>query len=133
MGYGYGAGMLPTATAIVSDIIRASNLNLDNSLNKDGVKIEVKKFEDIKSKFYLRILIKDTPGNLGKVTSILGKFRINIDKVIQNNKALKSKTIPVIILTKSLELKTLNKALKDITKKKLIQKESLIIPVEDLA
>ena len=80
-----------------------------------------------------RIMIKDTPGNLGKVTSILGKFRINIDKVIQNNKALKSKTIPVIILTKSLELKTLNKALKDITKKKLIQKESLIIPVEDLA
>ena len=85
------------------------------------------------SKFYLRIMIKDTPGNLGKVTSILGKFRINIDKVIQNNKALKSKTIPVIILTKSLELKTLNKALKDITKKKLIQKESLIIPGEDLA
>ena len=77
--------------------------------------------------------IEDDCGNLGKVTSILGKFRINIDKVIQNNKALKSKTIPVIILTKSLELKTLNKALKDITKKKLIQKESLIIPVEDLA
>ena len=132
MGYGYGAGMLPTATAIVSDIIRASNLNLDNNFNKDGVKIELKKFEDIKSKFYLRIMIKDAPGNLGKVTSILGKFRINIDKVIQNKKALKSRTIPVIILTKSLELKTLNKALKDITKKKLIHKESLIIPVEDL-
>ncbi len=78
-------------------------------------------------------MIKDAPGNLGKVTSILGKYKINIDKVIQNNKENKLKAIPVIILTKSLELKALNKAVASMTKSKLIQKDSLIIPVEDLS
>ena len=132
MGYGYGAGMLPTASAIVSDIILVSNSTKDSSLPEDEVKVELQKFEDIKSKFYIRIMIKDVPGNLGKVTSILGKYKINIDKVIQNNETSKSKSIPVIILTKSLEFRTLSKALKNITQKKLIQRESLIVPVEDL-
>jgi len=133
MSYGYGAGMLPTASAIVADIVRVSS-ELNNQLSLEPeLKINLRKFEDVKSKFYFRIMIKDAPGNLGKVTSILGKYKINIDKVIQNNKENKLKAIPVIILTKSLELKALNKAVASMTKSKLIQKDSLIIPVEDLS
>ena len=131
MAYGYGAGMLPTASAIVSDIVRISDNYKDKSFQSE-LKIELKSFEEIKSKFYLRINIKDEPGNLGKVTSILGKYKINIDKVIQNNRGSSSKIMPVILLTKSLELKTLNKAIKYIIKNKLIRGEPLIIPVEDL-
>ena len=133
MSYGYGAGMLPTASAIVADIVRVSS-ELNNQLSLEPeLKINLRKFEDVKSKFYFRIMIKDAPGNLGKVTSILGKYKINIDKVIQNNKEDKLKAIPVIILTKNLELKALNKAVASMTKSKLIQKDSLIIPVEDLS
>lgn len=133
MGYGYGAGMLPTASAIVADIVRVSSSANNQSNLQPEPKLSLKKFENVKSKFYLRIMIKDIPGNLGKVTSILGKYKINIDKVIQNNISNKLKVIPVIILTKSLELKVLNKALSTMTKSKLIQRGSLIIPVEDFA
>ena len=132
MAYGYGAGMMPTASAIVSDIVRISDSYKIEYLQSE-LKIKLNKFEDIKSKFYLRISIKDEPGNLGKVTSILGKYKINIDKVIQNNEGSKSKIMPVILLTKSLELKMLNKAINVISRNKLIRGEPLIIPVEDLA
>jgi homoserine dehydrogenase len=133
MAYGYGAGMLPTASAVVSDLIRVSRAGNLSETDKDEIKIDVIKFENIKSRFYIRMMIKDEPGNLGKVTSILGKYKINIDKAIQNNKNLKLKAIPVIIMTKSLELKVLNKAILAIKKNKLIQNESLVIPVEDFA
>ena len=133
MAYGYGAGMLPTASAGVSDLIRVSRAGNLYETDKDEIKIDVIKFENIKSRFYIRMMIKDEPGNLGKVTSILGKYKINIDKAIQNNKNLKLKAIPVIIMTKSLELKVLNKAILAIKKNKLIQNESLVIPVEDFA
>ena len=133
MAYGYGAGMLPTASAVVSDLIRVSRAGNLYETDKDEIKIDVIKFENIKSRFYIRMMIKDEPGNLGKVTSILGKYKINIDKAIQNNKNLKLKAIPVIIMTKSLELKVLNKAILAIKKNKLIQNESLVIPVEDFA
>ena len=133
MAYGYGAGMLPTASAVVSDIIRVSRTENLYETKMDEIKIDPIEFENIKSKFYIRMMIKDEPGNLGKVTSILGKYKINIDKAIQNNKNLKLKAIPVIIMTKSLELKVLNKAILAIKKNKLIQNESLVIPVEDFA
>ena len=133
MAYGYGAGMLPTASAVVSDLIRVSKTGNLYETKMDEIKIDPIEFENIKSKFYIRMMIKDEPGNLGKVTSILGKYKINIDKAIQNNKNLKLKAIPVIIMTKSLELKVLNKAILAIKKNKLIQNESLVIPVEDFA
>jgi len=133
MAYGYGAGMLPTASAVVSDLIRVSRTGNLYETKMDEIKIDPIEFENIKSKFYIRMMIKDEPGNLGKVTSILGKYKINIDKAIQNNKNLKLKAIPVIIMTKSLELKVLNKAILAIKKNKLIQNESLVIPVEDFA
>ena len=133
MAYGYGAGMLPTASAVVSDLIRVSRTGNLYETKMDEIKIDPIEFLNIKSKFYIRMMIKDEPGNLGKVTSILGKYKINIDKAIQNNKNLKLKAIPVIIMTKSLELKVLNKAILAIKKNKLIQNESLVIPVEDFA
>ena len=59
------------------------------------------------------------------------KHKINIDKVIQNNKN-EMTTIPVIFLTKNTEMKIINKALKSIKKNKLIEGDPLLIPVEDL-
>ena len=79
MGYGYGAGMLPTATAIISDIIRTTNKELYPPDLKSKASFRPIKFEEIKSKFYIRIELEDKPGNLGATTTILGKFKINID------------------------------------------------------
>lgn len=130
MAYGYGAGMLPTASAVVSDIIEVSNKS-NNKTSQSEVKVNLIKFDDIKSRFYIRMIVKDKAGNLGKITSILGKHKINIDKVIQNNKN-EMTTIPVIFLTKNTEMKIINKALKSIKKNKLIEGDPLLIPVEDL-
>ena len=131
MGYGYGAGMLPTATAIISDIIRTTNKELHPPDLKSKAPFRPIKFEEIKSKFYIRIELEDKPGNLGATTTILGKFKINIDEIIQSQSKIKSKSAPVVILTKNTEYIMVDKALKKISQAKLSKNKALVIPIED--
>ena len=131
MGYGYGAGMLPTATAIISDIIRTTNKELHPPDLKSKAPFRPIKFEEIKSKFYIRIELEDKPGNLGATPTILGKFKINIDEIIQSQSKIKSKSAPVVILTKNTEYIMVDKALKKISQAKLSKNKALVIPIED--
>ena len=131
MGYGYGAGMLPTATAIISDIIRTTNKELHQPDLKSKASFRPIKFEEIKSKFYIRIELEDKPGNLGATTTILGKFKINIDEIIQSQSKIKSKSAPVVILTKNTEYIMVDRALKKISQAKLSKNKALVIPIED--
>ena len=131
MGYGYGAGMLPTATAIISDIIRTTNKELYPPDLKSKASFRPIKFEEIKSKFYIRIELEDKPGNLGATTTILGKFKINIDEIIQSQSKIKSKSAPVVILTKNTEYIMVDRALKKISQAKLSKNKALVIPIED--
>ena len=130
MSYGYGAGMLPTASAVISDIIRISKEDYKPNIHKSR-KPNIYKINDLEKKFYLRIELQDKSGNLGKVTSILGKHQISIDKIIQNNENNKTKSISVIIFTKKNRFQSINKALSKIKKLKFVTDNPLLIPIED--
>ena len=130
MSYGYGAGMLPTASAVISDIIRISRDGYKSDVH-EGKKLAIFKIDDLEKKFYLRIELEDKSGNLGKITNILGKHKISIDKIIQNNENNKTKSVPVIILTKKNRFKIVNKALSALKKLKFVANNPLLIPIED--
>lgn len=68
---------------------------------------------------------------MGATTTILGKFKINIDEIIQSQSKIKSKSAPVVILTKNTEYIMVDKALKKISKAKLSKNKALVIPIED--
>ena len=130
MSYGYGAGMLPTASAVVSDIIRISREDCNIKINETK-KLSVYKIDNLESKFYLRIDLQDKSGNLGRITSILGQYKISIDKIIQNSEDSKIKGVPVIILTKKNKFHTVNKAISKMKKLKFVGSNPLLIPIED--
>ena len=130
MSYGYGAGMLPTASAVVSDIIRISREDCNIKINETK-KLSVYKIDSLESKFYLRIDLQDKSGNLGRITSILGQYKISIDKIIQNSEDSKIKGVPVIILTKKNKFHTVNKAISKMKKLKFVGSNPLLIPIED--
>ena len=89
MLYGRGAGELPTASAIVSDIIfsathgehRYSTFKNTKTPDKD-----TKFAEDFLSTYYLRLTVDDEPGVLAKIAAVLGKYGISIVELIQRSK-----------------------------------------------
>ena len=120
MLYGMGAGMMPTASAVVSDIIHvAKHLSLGNTHQSVPRPYESKgnasliKTSEIWTKYYLRFQAADIPGILGNITSSLGKHNISIESVIQKSRHLGGGDVPIVIMTHEAKEKNLISALKE--------------------
>lgn len=139
MLYGMGAGMMPTASAVVSDIIGvAKQLSLGNThptaprpYGSEGNSSLIKMSETT-SKYYLRFQAADIPGILGNITSSLGKNNISIESVIQKSRHLGGGDVPVVIMTHEAKEKDLLTALKQIGKFKAITGKTSFIRIEEL-
>jgi homoserine dehydrogenase len=133
--YGKGAGSLPTASAIVSDIVDISNKILTNqSLNtyqlyKKNNELKIKEIKNIKCRYYLRFKTVDKPGVLAKISNILGQNNISISSVLQ--KETGQKVVPIVMLTHlALENDIIN-SLKLIDKLDVVKEKSKFIRIED--
>ncbi len=90
MFYGRGAGSLPTASAVVADIIEAVN-NLNHQIENNIIETTypVKPLISIserKSCFYLRLKAKDHPGVFGSVATVFGNEGVSLDMIVQNRR-----------------------------------------------
>ncbi len=86
MMYGRGAGDLPTASAIVSDIIYAathSEYRYSTFKNTEKEEKGVTFIDDFSSAYYVRLSVEDRSGMLAKIGSVLGKAGISINEVVQ--------------------------------------------------
>lgn len=97
MMYGPGAGMLPTASAVVGDCIDIiENMNpVHYGPTKTPVK-EVSDILDLKSKYYLRLLTEDKPGVLHEISGILSQHKISIGSMTQKKA---EKGTPIFMMT----------------------------------
>ena len=130
---GEGAGPAATTSALVSDIssILRGNVKFPFSLsNKERKKLI---FDNIKDRFfsaYLRFEVKDKPGVLSNITNIFSKNKVSIKRLVQNpnkNKKISS----IIIITHNSKDKSLNKILKEISKKNYIKKKPKLIRIDN--
>lgn len=139
MLYGMGAGMMPTASAVMGDVLEiAKHLSLGNSHSSlprqyDHTKASsLIKMSEITTKYYLRFQAEDTPGVLGHITSILGNNGISIESVIQQGRDIDGGDVPVIMMTHEAKEKNLLKALKEIDRLKTIKSKTTFIRIEEL-
>src|SRR5262245_54667703 len=105
--YGPGAGMMPTASAVLADIIdlavgRAQRTFATLKLwaLKDGGPT-LRPADSVPSRFYLRLLVADRPGVLADVCRALADEQVSISSVIQHE-ALdehEGDIVPLVILT----------------------------------
>jgi len=137
MLYGQGAGMMPTASAVVSDIVEicgnhcSSNSPLVPNLYSEKDNLKLIDLKDTSNKYYLRFEVVDKPGVLGSITSILGKHNISIASMIQKGK--KGRSVPIVLMTHEAKEKGLLKAIKIIeSKKNLTKAKTLFIRVEEI-
>lgn len=104
---GQGAGALPTASAVVSDIIEAGRNLIAGApgrvphlawINEDhGPKVAEPLSK--KATWYLRFLVADEPGVLARIAGTLGERNIGIAAVIQRERSLESGAVPVVVET----------------------------------
>lgn len=87
MFYGPGAGSLPTATSIVSDLVavmRNMRLGVNGNSTVTPQYPKVLKSEDeITAKYFLRIHVKDEVGVFAQITSLFSEYGASFEKIIQ--------------------------------------------------
>lgn len=88
MYYGAGAGGEATASAVISDLIEIARVKGAPMLGfkkpmESGLKLKPQ--ETIQTRYYLRLEVKDEPGVLAKIASVLGAHSISISTLLQKN------------------------------------------------
>jgi homoserine dehydrogenase len=102
MFYGPGAGELPTATAVTSDLVTVVK-NMKLGVNGRGMVAPyrekmLKTLDQMESKFFLRLIVSDKRGVLAEITSTLAKHDISIEQIIQQPYE-SSKQAEIIMIT----------------------------------
>ena len=121
--YGAGAGSLPTASAVVADIIDvARTLTTDPGNRVPHLAFQPDELSDlpvlgmdkVETAFYLRLTVEDRPGVLAQVTGILGDSGISIEAVKQKEPLEGQTQVPLVLLTHRVLEGDMNRALEAI-------------------
>jgi homoserine dehydrogenase len=102
MFYGPGAGSLPTATAIVSDLVAViKNLRLGvngrSAVTPQYLK-QLKDNDEKYSKYFLRIHVRDEVGVFADITTIFAKYGVSFEKILQLP-VKKNETSEIVLVT----------------------------------
>ena len=100
--YGMGAGRMPTASAIVADLVvlaRSPNQQCSQTLSKwTARELPIMPIEDIESRYYIRVTALDMPGVMAKISGVLGDKNISLSAILQHESE-PAKPVPVVIMT----------------------------------
>jgi homoserine dehydrogenase len=106
--YGAGAGMEPTASAVVADLVDVARaLSTDPEGRVPALGFQAEALSDLpilpisacESAYYLRIHAQDRPGVLAKVATILSARGINIESIMQKEAEEQDGLVPMILVT----------------------------------
>lgn len=90
MFYGRGAGALPTASAVVADIVEvARDICTDVFGRHTRIRTAAKKLcpiAETESSYYVRLLVSDQPGVLGAIATAFGEQGVSLKSVIQTRR-----------------------------------------------
>ena len=140
MFFGKGAGMMPTGSAVVGDLIdvaRNRQLGARRSLPPLGFygdfpqEAGMERVEDHVTRYYIRFPVVDRPGVLSTIAGVLGKHEISIHSVIQHGRR-KGGPVQIIMLTHEAREQGLQNALEEINRMDLVLDKCLFIRIEDL-
>ena len=88
--HGQGAGQMPTASAVVADMIDVAVgrtpitfRTLELWSNREAP-VKMLPFDDLPGRYYMRFEVNDRPGVMAKITSILGDHQLSIASIIQH-------------------------------------------------
>ena len=114
---GRGAGQMPTASAVVADMVEMVERKVagagtaigDMILGEEAVSIAP--VENVEMRYFLRALVCDQPGVLERIARILAEEHISIASVIQKERDLEGGSVPLVIVTHEAKEAAMQRAL----------------------
>ena len=136
--YGRGAGMMPTASAVVADIIDVALGNCATSFGHLHLKARnetismIDDIDNLLSRFYIRIMCKDQPGVIAQWSQILADNNISISGALQHEGVGPENTVPVVITTHRTQQKNITAAMAQMEKLESIGGKPVCIRIVDI-
>ncbi len=139
MYFGAGAGQMPTATAVMADILEIARHRVAGTGTHTHAlgypvawikRARVKPMDDVICEYYLRFIARDKPGVLGAIASVLGRNQISIASVIQQGRGVET-TVPVIMRTHEARERDLKRALGAIRRLRMVKAAPAFIRIEE--
>ena len=135
--YGQGAGQMPTASAVVADLIdmavgRAQITFSTLRLWNNDAAFPLKSGRPSKGRAYLRFQVADRPSVLAEIAGILGRHGVSIASVIQHeaSEPENDDRVPLVIMTHKASQNDLEAAREEIDRLEVVQTPSVRMRVE---
>ena len=131
MFYGRGAGELPTASAVVGDILDAVRNMVFHCRGRIGCtcykEIPMKKMENVSSAYFLRMQVEIRSGVLANIAGVFGNNNVSISQIIQKSK--KKNRAEIVVITDEVKEKNFQDSLAVISGMSAVEEISSMIRV----
>jgi len=137
--YGHGAGMMPTASAVVADVADLARNLLSGTTGRIPLlgyqmenirEIPILPIAEIFTHYYFRFSALDRPGVLSTISGILGKYDISIKVVLQKGRKTNG-SVPVVMLSHLAKEADVKKAISEIELLDVVSDRPVLIRIED--
>lgn len=134
--YGRGAGQMPTASAVVADLMDVAMGTAGLAFKQLRIfpdttpRADVLPFDELRSRYYLRLTAKDEPGVMAQVAKALGDHRISLSAILQHENS-EVHSVPVVITTHQAREGAMQAALKEIDRLPIITPPTVCLRIID--
>lgn len=134
---GRGAGGEATGVAVLSDVVQIARAITGGSSRPTPFGYEswhaarMAAPDENVVPTYLRLVVRDRPGILGRVCAILGRHRINIDSVLQEPGCAKDH-LPFVMTLEPIQEKRVKRAVREIARLPFLAEPPLVFPFIEL-
>ena len=137
--FGQGAGALPTAAAVLSDVIEIARSSVTNRCYQrplgyawaDLRDAALRSMDQLVGEYYLRFMAIDRPGVLTQISGILGDQNISIASVIQRGRGGGDKAVPLVMRTHAASESNLKAAVRLVNQLPIVNGKCMCIRIED--
>lgn len=129
MFYGRGAGEMPTASAVVGDMIDVARDIAYGCTGRISCicyrQLPVKSFGEVENKFFIRMQVRNRPGVLAQIAQVFGEHKVSIARVVQ--KHVQAEEAELVIVTEEVKELYMKDALDELGRMENIFEVSSVI------
>jgi homoserine dehydrogenase len=135
---GRGAGELPTAVSVVSDLVDVARARLAHVSGLATRQIQpiaraLVPLDDLEARYYLRFDVGDDPGVLGKIASALGTRGVSVEQMVQEGRAVKSgDAVPILIISHRCREGAIKAAINEVVGAPFMKRPPRFMRIEDI-
>jgi homoserine dehydrogenase len=135
--YGKGAGEMPTASAVVADVIEIAQQTIQKSLPTENQmppadeRLTLLPMEEVETPYYFRFTVIDEPGVLAEIARLLAVEGMSIASVIQKERR-QGGTVPIVMMTHRAKERAMRQTISNIDQLPVVKAPTQVIRVEEV-